>query len=537
MLHIIFRRSRVLGVITVVIVLLALIAGLFASRRVEAQPAMSFTFYYVRDAGDTLGTETVSQAATSITGVMSMKGQPRIEWTQALASGTPSILTLRLFAPGAAAGAEPLQSGTIEVRGDSAYIDLGTATQRNKQTLAAKAGALPLVNSSVLHAALLASYARLKSRASIDVFLTAGAQTLPAGVTQVGDTTVFKLATSEMRIVSGPDGIPTLIRLPGQGTSVVRGGSDAKVGAPKINYDAPAGAPYTAEHVKIPTGRGYDLAATLTRPTRSGKVPVVITISGSGPQDRDSRISLVEGYAMFRQVADTLGRRGIAVLRYDDRGVGESGGRETAAKATSADLADDARSVIAWLRTRPDIDGTRIALAGHSEGGMIAPMIAASDPQVKGIALLAGQAYTGLRVSLYQNRQAVDGVPTLTAKQRDSIMATVPTSLDSAGKAIPWLGFWLKHDPVAVARTVKQPVLILQGLTDTQVSPEQADTLAVAFRKGGNKDVTLRTFPATNHLFVPDTSGKFTGYTSLKDPKVRPAVLGAIADWSARVLR
>jgi fermentation-respiration switch protein FrsA (DUF1100 family) len=113
----------------------------------------------------------------------------------------------------------------------------------------------------------------------------------------------------------------------------------------------------------------------------------------------------------------------------------------------------------------------------------------------------------------------------------------VPTSLDSAGKAIPWLGFWLKHDPVAVARTVKQPVLILQGLTDTQVSPEQADTLAVAFRNGGNKDVTVRTFPATNHLFVPDSSGHFSGYTALKDPKVRPAMLGALADWAARVLR
>ena len=245
----------------------------------------------------------------------------------------------------------------------------------------------------------------------------------------------------------------------------------------------------------------------------------------------------MNGYEIFRQVADTLGRRGIAVLRFDDRGAGESGGREGLMKATSADLADDVRSIIAWLRARPDIDGTRIALAGHSEGGVIAPMIAASDAQLKGIALLAGPAYTGLRVSMFQNRQAVDGVPTLTPKQRDSIMATVPSRLDSAGKATPWLGFWLTHDPLPVARTVKQPVLILQGLTDTQVSPEQADTLAAAFRNGGNKDVTLRKFPATNHLFVPDTSGNFAGYTSLKDPRVRPSVLGALADWAARVLR
>jgi dienelactone hydrolase len=305
---------------------------------------------------------------------------------------------------------------------------------------------------------------------------------------------VFKLATSEMRIVSGTDGIPTLIRLPGQATSVVRAGVGAKAGAPRVNYDAPAGAPYTAEQVKIPSGRGYDLAATLTRPVGPAKVPVVITISGSGPQERDSRIYLVDGYAIFRQVADTLGRRGIAVLRYDDRGCGRIGRRESAMKATSADLADDARSIITWLRARPDIDGTRIALAGHSEGGMIAPMIAASDPKVKGIALLAGPAYTGSRVSLYQNRQLVDGAPTLTPQQRDSIMATVPAKLDSAGKATPWLGFWLKHDPVVVAKAVKQPVLILQDSRTPRYRRRRQTHSPSHFAGGGNKDVTLRSF-------------------------------------------
>lgn len=540
MLFLAFRRARSVGVAILAAAVAALVAGLIVARFAQAQGGAAggpITYYYVRDAGDTLGTETISHGASAVTGVMSIKGQPRIEWTQAHANGAPGMLTMRIFAPGATATAEPLQSGTIEVRGDSVYVDFATGTQRRQQAIATKAGALPLVNASVLHAALLASHARLTKVATIDVFLASGAQTLPAGVSQVADTTVFKLASSEMRILSGPDGMPVLIRLPGQGASVMRAGSAVNRSAGRINYDAPAGAPYTAEHVKIPSGRGYDLAATLTRPVRSTKVPVVITISGSGPQERDSRISLVDGYAIFRQVADTLGRRGIAVLRFDDRGVGESGGRESAAKGTSADFADDVRSIIAWLRARPDVDGARIVLAGHSEGGMIAPMVAAQDPQIKGIALLAGPAYTGQRVSLYQNRQLVDAAPSLTPRQRDSIMATVPAKLDSAGKATPWLGFWLTHDPLTVARTVRQPVLILQGLTDTQVSPEQADTLAAAFRGGGNKDVTVRTFAATNHLFLPDSSGQFAGYTALKDPRVRPTVLGALADWAARVLR
>ncbi len=539
MLHIVFRRSRFLGVVVLAAVVAALVAGVLVARAAHAQGApatASVTYYYVRDAGDTLGAETITRTASAVSGIMSIKGQPRTEWTHTLVNGVPGILSLRIFAPNAAVGAEPLQSGSIEMRGDSAHVDFATGTQRTQQAIASKAGAVPLVNASVLHATLLATHARQAGIASINVLLTSGAQTLPASVAQVADTTVFKLATSEMRIVFGPDGMPTLIRLPGQGTSVIRAGS-AMAGVRRINYDAPVGAPYRAEHVRIASGRGYDLAATLTRPVRTGKVPVVITISGSGPQERDSRISVVDGYAIFRQVADTLGRRGIAVLRFDDRGVGESGGRESAVRATSADFADDVRSIITWLRARPDIDGTRIVLAGHSEGGMIAPMVAASDPQLKAIVLMAGPAYTGRHVSMYQNRQLVDGVASLTPQQRDSIMATVPAKLDSTSKALPWVGFWLTHDPVPVARSVRQPVLILHGLTDTQVSPEQADTLAAAFRSGGNTNVTVRTFAATNHLFVPDSSGKFAGYAALTDPHVRPTVLGTLADWLARVLR
>lgn len=306
---------------------------------------------------------------------------------------------------------------------------------------------------------------------------------------------------------------------------------------PKISYEAPADAPYTAEHVRIPSGRGYDLAATLTKPNGVIKMAVVITISGSGPQERDSRISIVPGYAIFREIADTLGRRGIAVLRFDDRAVGESGGRETVATVTSEGFADDVRSIIAWLRARPDVDGNRIALVGHSEGGMIAPMVASSDAHLKAIALLAGPAYTGRRVSMFQNRQLVDGIAVLTPMQRDSIMASIPARLDSAGKAMPWLGYFLSHDPVVTAKTVKQPVLILQGLTDSQVSPEQADTLSAAFRAGGNRSVTVRTFAATNHLFVADSSGKSSGYALLRNVRIRPEVLGALADWLVTTLK
>jgi dipeptidyl aminopeptidase/acylaminoacyl peptidase len=217
--------------------------------------------------------------------------------------------------------------------------------------------------------------------------------------------------------------------------------------------------------------------------------------------------------------------------------VGESSGRESAAKATSADFADDVRSIVAWLRARPDIDPARVALAGHSEGGMIAPLVASTDPQLRAIALLAGTAYTGRRISLFQNRQSVDAVASLTPRQRDSIMTRVPAALDSAGSVNPWLGYFFTHDPLVTLRLVKQPVLVLQGLTDRQVSPEQADTLAFTLRKAGNKAVTLKTFPATNHLFLADSAGGVAGYTALKDPHVRPAVLSVLADWAVKVLK
>jgi len=340
----------------------------------------------------------------------------------------------------------------------------------------------------------------------------------------------------ESLVLSEANGLPREVVIPSQGARVVRSGT-VVASAATLNYDAPPGAPYTAEHVRIPTGRGYDLAGTLTRPVLNRTVAVVVTISGSGPQERDSRISLVPGYALFRDIADSLARRGIATLRYDDRGIGESGGIESVSTATSADFADDARSAVAWLAKRPDIDSTRIALLGHSEGGIIAPMVAASMPTVRAVALLAGPAYTGRRVIMGQNREAIDNMAGFTASQRDSIWKTIPARLDTLGRTNPWMGFFMTHDPLVTARTVKQPVLVLQGNTDHQVTPEQADSLAAAFRAGGNRNVTMKRFPVTNHLFLTDPSGAFTGYGALKDTHVRRDVLGTLADWLVQTLR
>lgn len=156
---------------------------------------------------------------------------------------------------------------------------------------------------------------------------------------------------------------------------------------------------------------------------------------------------------------------------------------------------------------------------------------------MRAIVLLAGTAYSGRRVMMGQNRDALDAAPGLTPAQRDSIWKTLPARLDTLAAQNKWVAFFMAHDPLATARRVRQPVLVLQGDTDRQVTPEQADTLAAAFRAGGNRNVTMRRFPATNHLFLADPSGLAQGYGALKDTHVRRDVLGALADWLVQVLR
>lgn len=538
MLHVIFRRSRRAGIIVLLLAVVLVVLGAILATTARAQAGPSRQFVYLRST-DTLGTEVVTERPSSIMGVLTMRGAPVIRWEQQHADRAPGRVTVSIFAPGVPTTGLPTQNVVVNMAGDSAKLTISANGTTSEQAVLSAAGAVALVGNSVLHTALMADYARGTNKAMLPVFLTAGGRTVTATVRQQGDTTVFSIAGMDARIMWDSNGGPREITIPAQNLRVVR--TTATIGtasAPAaVDYGAPTSAPYTAEDVVIPTRRGYSLAATLTRPRGAAKAPVVITISGSGPQERDSRIATLPGYALFREIADTLGRRGIAVLRWDDRGVGASGGLESARRGTSADVADDVRTIVAWLRARGDIDGTRIALAGHSEGGMVAPMVGVSDPSLRAVALLAGPAYTGKRVSMQQNREVLAGNASLTPAQRDSILRTLPAQLDSAGRANPWIGFWLAHDPLPVARKLRQPVLILQGNTDTQVSPEQADTLGAAIRAGGNTRVTVRRFPATNHLFLADSSGAFANYAALKDKTVRREVLGAMADWVVRVMK
>lgn len=303
------------------------------------------------------------------------------------------------------------------------------------------------------------------------------------------------------------------------------------------DYGAPADAPYTAEEVRIPVAAGWELAGTLTLPRdAAGPVPAVVLVSGSGPQNRDGAMPPIPGYRPFRQIAEALAERGIATLRVDDRGVGASGGDPS--RAATEDLAVDIRSEVGWLRARREIDAGRVALVGHSEGGLIASIVAANDSEIRAVALLAAPARTGREISDYQIRETL-GAQGKTAAQIDSLVAANEVERAAAAAVNPWLRFWLDYDPLPAARRVRTPVLVLQGATDRQVTAEQAEELAAAIRQGGNTDVTVQVFPAVNHLFVPDPDGTadVLRYAGLPDKQVTPEVIRTLTDWLEARLR
>jgi dipeptidyl aminopeptidase/acylaminoacyl peptidase len=320
--------------------------------------------------------------------------------------------------------------------------------------------------------------------------------------------------------------------------------SQSKQENEKIDYSAPADAPFTAEEVTI-NAKGYSLAGTLLLPKAGARpFPAVLTITGSGQQTRDEPIPIagLEKYRPMRQIAEALASRGIAVLRVDDRGVGKSGGREALMSATTSGFADDARAEIAYLRSRPEIDPKRIALVGHSEGGIIAPMIAVADPQIAAIVLMAGTAKTGAQISTDQLNDVLERQPNMTAEAREQqraqqqeIIHAVTTGGDlskyPAQVRLPWVKEFWTYDPLTAIRKVHQPILIMQGALDRQVTAEQAGMLEQAAKSAGNKDVTIQLFPNLNHLFLPAKTGAFSEYSTLEKTVIGDDVLKILGDW------
>ena len=493
--------------------------------------------------GDTISVERFTRTSRRLEGEL-LIASANARFTYAIdvdAEGGATRLVNDYRPAAAAPTSEPLQHADVRFTGDSVVAELGGGGRSMTQRFATRRGALPFVNPSFAQVELILQRARQLGGDSVEVPVWAiqgGQTTMAQVVRRGGDSVVVTLGGVPVRLAVNAEGAINGGVVPSQGLRLVRvrGASAGAMAVAPPDYSAPPGAPYTAEEVTVTTPAGHTLAGTLTMPRgATSPVPAVVTITGSGPQDRDEAIPPVKGYRPMRQVADTLSRHGIAVLRLDDRGTGASKGNF--ATATSADFADDIRAALAFLRHRPGIDGARLALVGHSEGGLIAPMVAATDSSLRGIVLLAGPAKTGRVILQYQLGASIARDTALSAAQRDSARRRVDATIDSLGATQPWMRYFLSYDPLATARRVHVPTLILQGATDRQVTADQAEMLERALRDGGNRQVTRRVFADANHLFLRDADGSPAGYAALPDHQVRADVLSAMLEWLQARLR
>lgn len=538
-----FSHHLVMVIVAIIAGLLAL--GLFLALTPRAaasqEPMVALTtvpqsVYVLTRGSDTIVVERVTRSRSSVTGDISIRGQSRLIFTATVTPG-PFVPTMSFKAWGAGANIDtpPLQSGTQTFSPDSALITVQTAAGERKMARAISNRPLPLLNNDMVMFELALQRVRAQSapKVTVPMFALTGGVQLDVVFEFVGkDSAVVRVAGQETRIGFDANGLITGGLVTAQNVVITRvdGAAADKIAIGRPDYGAPAGAPYTAEEVTVKTPVGHVLTGTLTIPKDAKKkVPAVVTITGSGQQDRDEYIPLVPGYRIFRQVADTLGRRGIAVLRLDDRAINGSGG--DVQQATSAHFADDIRAGIAFLRARPEIDGTRIALAGHSEGGLIAPLVASADVKLAGIVLMAGPAYTGRRIIDFQLKNGIMGAESIPAASKDSALKATAAQFDSTTAKVPWMKYFLEYDPVPTAKKVRTPVLILQGATDQQVTPDQAPVLERAFKAGGNKDVTTKVFKDRNHLFLLDPSGFPGGYVKLTNGRIDGEVMGTLAEW------
>jgi pimeloyl-ACP methyl ester carboxylesterase len=288
---------------------------------------------------------------------------------------------------------------------------------------------------------------------------------------------------------------------------------------------------------------GFTLAGTLTMPEAMGKLrhPAVVLVAGSGSVDRDE---VVAGIPIFAQLAASLAEQGFVVLRYDKRGVGQSGGRSE--RATLQDYADDLRTTVKWLSKRKDVDPRHIAVAGHSEGGAVAMLAAARENKIASVILIAAPGTPGSELILEQQRHVLDLLATPEAERQSKIELQkriqaavmtdkgwegIPPELKEQAES-PWFKSLLLFDPAKVMPKIKQPILIIQGDLDRQVFPHHADTLAeMARARKKSPPVELVHLPGLNHLLVPAQTGEVSEYGVLPVKTVSPAVAKTIVDW------
>jgi pimeloyl-ACP methyl ester carboxylesterase len=302
------------------------------------------------------------------------------------------------------------------------------------------------------------------------------------------------------------------------------------------------------EPVRIPSN-GFSLAGTLSKPAGASATPrpAVILTGGSGPADRDG---LAFGIPTLGELAGALADAGFIVVRYDKRGIGQSGGRPES--ASLADFSDDQRAAMKFLSSRKDVDPKRIAVAGHSEGGLVSLLSAAKDKRIAAVVLIATPGISGSELVLAQQQHLLSqsNLPdaerqkridlqkrinraAMTGQGLDALSPDIRRQIDNAE-----FQSLLNTDPAKLIPDVRQPILVVQGELDTQVPPANADRLeAIARTRKQPAPVDVVKVPGINHLLVPATTGEVDEYATLPDKHISPAVSTAVVDWLKKTLK
>jgi len=320
--------------------------------------------------------------------------------------------------------------------------------------------------------------------------------------------------------------------------------------------------PYEEQDVEFenPAASGVRIACTLTSPRGDGSFPAVSLLSGSGPHKRDQENF---GHPLGLVLADFLTRKGIAVLRCDDRGVGKSAApRETLSSITYQDMASDASAMVNYLKENKKVNARKIGLIGHSEGGVVAPLAATSNADVSFLILLAGLGVTG-ETSILAQKQAVlrangvaspdisvdravyqailSGADEQTVRKTASPMvASMPsTAQENYFRTIlsPYWKFMLAYDPIPTLERLEVPVLALFGEKDIQVLPElNAQPMREVAEKAQDQRITVKILPGLNHLFQPSSTGSLAEYGQIEET-ISPVVLDYMNEWLMRILK